>query len=221
MSELAVVPATGIQLLIDLEAAGACDEVSLTLTDPDMPYEQWEDLGRFLGSIDRRSRWYIGDWLNFGEALFGEAAAQAIEATTSDRYAEAERVTGLDHGTLMNVRSVCASIPKANRRKELGFWIHQEVAKLDVEEQPAWLQKAIDEGLTKMDLRAAIRESKNPATDDPPPADDEAGEPGPSVSEQIENAARLVWHQCQANSDGDFVVPASVMSQLAAALGEE
>lgn len=212
----------GVQLLIELEKEGKCDEVSLTLTDPDMTYDAWEALGRFLGSIDRRARWYIGDWLNFGEALYGEEAAQGVEATTADRYSQAERVTGLDHGTLMNIRSVCSKVPRRNRRPELGFWIHSEVAKLDVDEQPKWLDKAIKKSWTKNDLRDAVRTAKRGKDSEGDGAEDAlAAEPPLSLSDRIEAAARLVYGQSQNNSDGDFIVPASAMAQLREALGEE
>lgn len=211
-----------IQLILDLEAEGKADEVSLTLTDPDMPYDTWEALGRFLGSIDRRSRWYVGDWLNFGEAIYGEAAAQGVDDTTKTRYSEAERVTGLDHGTLMNIRSVCAKVARARRRTELGFWIHAEVAPLEPEEQVQWLQKAIDEGWTRSELRDAIKTAKAPALDpaDPEPDPAPTGE-GLSIGERIEAAARNVWQQSQSTSDGSFVVPPEPMAQLKAALGVE
>jgi hypothetical protein len=210
-----------IQLLLDLEANGEVDAVSLNLTDPDLPYETWEALGRFLGSLDRRSRWYLGDWLNFGEAVYGEAASQGVEATTAERYNEAERVTGLDHGTLMNVRSVCARVARSRRREELGFWIHAEVAPLDPEEQIAWLDRAVAEGWTRAELRDAIRESKNPTPagdGDPPSA---PGEPVLSISERIELAARRVYHQAQATAAGQVLVPAEPWAQLREALGEE
>lgn len=213
--------AAAIQLLLDLEQAGAVDEVSLNLTDPDLPYQRWEDLGRFLGSIDKRSRWYIGDWLNFGEAVYGESAAQGVEATTSERYSEAERVTGLDHGTLMNIRSVCAKVPRENRRKDLGFWIHSEVAKLDAAEQPRWLDAAIENGWSKTDLRDAIRAEKNP----PAEADSDGGGEGapaaPTASEKIEEAANVVVDAWSLNSDGEWVVPKEAGAQLLAALGRE
>lgn len=229
MSDLAVqevpdLPAErgAVQLLIDLEAAGAADEVSLVLTDPDMPYERWEDLGRFLGSIDKRSRWYIGDWLNFGEAVYGESAAQGVEATTSERYSEAERVTGLDHGTLMNIRSVCAKVPRENRRKDLGFWIHSEVAKLDAAEQPRWLDAAIENGWSKTDLRDAIRAEKNPPAEDDSDGDGEGGAPpAPTASEKIEEAANVVVDSWSLNSDGEWVVPKEAGAKLLAALGRE
>lgn len=211
-----------IQLLLDLEATGKADEVSLVLTDPELPYDTWEALGRFLGSVDRRARWYIGDWLNFGEAVYGEEAAQAVEATTAERYQEAERVTGLDHGTLMNIRSVCSKIARSRRRKELGFWIHVEVAPLEPDEQVHWLQQAIDNGWTKSELRQAIRDAKNPPVEDD--GDGGAGEgsfDGVTLAERLEQAARLVYRQAQSTSEGDYLVPAEPMAQLAAALGEK
>lgn len=211
-------------LLRSLEQEGNATAVALTITDPDLSYETWEALGRFFGSLDKRSRWYIGDWLILGEELFGEEAAQAIEDTQKTRYDEAERVTGLDHGTMMNVRSICKNVARDTRRKELGFWIHAEVAPLDAAEQSVWLERAIEHGWTRRELRDAITLAKNPPVDDD--ADDSPGEgddppPTLSISERIERAARLVYTQGQTTSTGDIIVPRQFWSQLAEALGEE
>lgn len=209
-----------MQILLSLEEAGAIDAVSLTLTDPDMPYERWEDLGRFFGGIDKRFRWYLGDWLIFGEAIYGEQHAQAVEATTQERYSLAERVTGLDHGTLMNIRSVCNRVLKPQRREELGFWIHAEVAPLEPQEQEQWLQAAIDNGWSRSDLRDAIRAASNqPPEDDPP--EPEGGGTYLSQSEAIAQAARTVYRTAQPTSNNEYLVPAESMAQLAVALGEE
>jgi hypothetical protein len=209
MSELAIPEQQQLfEILQTLEKAGAVDAVSLNLTDPDMPYERWEDLGRFLGGLGRRVNWYLGDWLNFGEMLYGQEASQAIDATTQQRYDEAERVTGLDHGTLMNIRSICGRIARERRRPELGFWIHAAVAPLDPEEQIEWLQRAIDESWTRAQLQDAIKDAKNPA-----PAEDDndggggGGGGGLTISERVEQAARLVWHQCQPTTDGSVPRP--------------
>lgn len=226
-----------IELLVALEKAGALDEVSLTLTDPTMVYDRWEDLGRFLGNIDRRSRWWVGDWMNFGEAVYGEQAAQGVDVTTKDRYNEAERVTGLDRQTLMNIRSVCGRVPKERRRKELGFWIHAEVAALEPDEQIWWLQHAITEGLSRQKLRQAIRASKGlpapeqtpePEAADPELAEGDGGDAGENVPESdyfrhVEHVAAVaqnIVQSWQPTSDGSYLVPADVAEQLVAALGE-
>lgn len=212
-----------IKTLIALEQAGALTPVSLDLSDPDMPYVRWESLGRFFGGVVRANLWWVGDWLIYGEAVFGEQAAQGVEATTKERYSEAERVTGFDHGTLMNIRSICARVTKPYRRKELGFWIHQEVASLDPAEQAEWLQKAIDTGLNQKTLREAIRQAKNPTDDDDADGDGDggAGKDGMSIGERVEEAARLVLKKATNDSHGDWIVPNTAMAQLRAALGEE
>lgn len=215
-----------IQLLLDLEVEGKADDVSLTLTDPDMTYDSWEALGRFLGKIDKRTRWYIGDWLNFGEAIFGHEAAQAIEATQKDRYSEIERVTGLDHATILNIQSLCRRVKRAQRREELGFWVHTPVSPLEPAEQELWLQRTIDAGWTRKELADAIKDANNPPTLDPASTNGnsghtEAAEPGLSRSERLEAAARLVYQQGQSTSEGTFVVPPEPWAQLASALGEE
>lgn len=210
-----------IQLLLDLEREGKADEVSLVITDVDLPYETWEALGRFLGSIDRRSRWYIGDWLNFGEAIYGQDASQGVEATQAERYSEAERVTGLDHGTLMNVASICGRVARSRRRSELGFWIHAEVAALEADEQVKWLEIAVEEGLKRNELRDRIREATRPPAPDPSEDPPEEGEPRMTRAEVIEQAARRVYHQGQPTSEGGALVPAEPWAALTAALGEE
>lgn len=208
-----------LELWQALEGAGAATPVSLELGP--MSYKRWEMVGKFLGAVGWRIDWYIGDWLNHGEALFGEESAQGIEATTAERYSEVERITGKSHGTLMNVRSICSKIAAPRRRSELPFWTQAEVAKLDADEQTIWLQRAVDEGWGRDELRAAIRADKNPPAADDAGGDEAPGPGGLSIGERIEAAARLVWQQAQNNSEGDWIVPASAMAQLRAALGEE
>lgn len=207
-----------LELVLELEKGGAIDTISLTLTDPEMTYDRWEALGKLLGRVDRASRWWIGDWLNFGEALYGEKSAQAIETTQADRYKETERVTGLDHGTLLNISSICRKVARSRRRPELGFWIHGEVSALEPQEQIHWLQRAVDESLTKSELRAAIKGDVEPE-EDPEPA--EGGTGNLTVAERLEQAARHVYHQWERAQDGSYIVPAEAAAQLIAALGEE
>lgn len=207
-----------VQLVLDLEKGGALTKVSLDLTDTKMPIDRWLALGRFLGDIDGSTRWWIGDWLIFGEGIYGEESAQGVD-DIHGRYDEAQRITGLDHGTLMNIRSICARIPRERRRPEVKFWIHAEVAALEPNEQKAWLTKAIKNGWNRAQLREAIREAKGGDPADPNPGNG-GGASRLSQSEQLHAAAHLVWVQAQKATDGSFVVPPEPMAQLAAALGE-
>ncbi len=199
------------------------------LTDPNLPLETWLRIGRMLGHIHRTSNWWIGDWIIKGEALYGEEAAQGVEASVSDRYNEAERITGLGHRTLMSIVYVCQSIARSRRRSELGFWIHKEVAKLDPDEQKRWLKEAVDNKWGTEEIVAALREAGIRSTNNSNAPSRKRGTPfhGPdgdwdamSDEERIESAARRVYHAWQKQSGG-YLIPLEVGAQLIAALGEE
>jgi hypothetical protein len=100
-------------------------------------------LAAMFGQLHRTSAWLIGDLLNYGEKVYGET------------YAQAETVTGLSRGTLMNYSSVCAHIPRSRRRENVPFSTHAEVAYLEPEEQEKWLEQAAVHGWTKSELRDA------------------------------------------------------------------
>jgi hypothetical protein len=221
--DLALAEKPVLQLVADLEEAGAMDAVSLTLdTKEPMPFDKWMAFGRFLGNVNRSARWWIGDWLIFGEDAFGQVAAQAVEATTAERYDEAERVTGLAHDTLLNIVRVCAGIPKGRRRPELSFSTHEPVVALEPDEQTHWLQRAIDEGWTRSELREEIRIAAGGTPRDPDGVTpDGSSGSGLTLAERVEAAARLVYHQGQPQRSGEVLVPGDAWQRLASALGEE
>lgn len=132
----------GLQLLADLEAAGAVTPTSLTLP-PDLPYDRYEALAAMFGMLHRTSAWLLGDLLNYGEKVYGET------------YAQAATVTGLSAHTLTNYASVCSHIPRSRRRATLPFSVHAEVAYLSPSEQEHWLKQAVEHRWTRQELRDA------------------------------------------------------------------
>ena len=129
-----------------LEAAGASvTPTSLTFSDPDLPWESFENLGRFLGVLKSASSFWVGDMLNAGETLYGE------------RYAQVEQVLGISHQTLLNLQSICRRVPKSMRRAEVTFSVHAEVAALEPNAQRHWLAEAARRGLSKAELRSEIQ----------------------------------------------------------------
>lgn len=136
---------TSTELLRKLEESGAITATALLLTDHHLPYDTFEALGAFLGKVNRSCSFWIGDWLNFGEAVYGEKMAQAAEAT------------GLAPQTLINRASVCRHIPPERRKASLAFGIHAEVAYLNPEERDSWLAKAEREQWTRARLREEMR----------------------------------------------------------------
>ena len=112
---------------------------------PALRYEDWIEQGRKLGLIGRSVGWWIGDWLMYGNAAYGE------------RYARAARVTGYDVQTLMNMVYVASRVETSRRRENLSWSHHAEVAALTPEEQDRWLDRAEIDRLSVRCLRDAIR----------------------------------------------------------------
>lgn len=205
--------------------AGSIDMCGLSLTDPDMPYEDWETLGRMFGNVRRWANWAIGDWFIFGEAIYGHESAQATESTRSERFDVLNRVTGLAPATLANYASLCGRIPRNIRRVELDFSVHEPVAALERSEQIFWLQEAVDKSYSREELREAIKESKKVTAGDGEgddgESDPEAAEKPRSIAQRVEDAARLVYNSGQTTSEGGALVPADAWHELAEALGED
>jgi hypothetical protein len=148
MSEIVPAPSHGIQLLAELEKAGAITNTALVLP-PDISYEKCEALAAMLGQLHRTSQWLLGDLLNHIERVYGETYAQAAEAT------------GLTKGALMNYTWVCSKIPRSRRRPRVPFSTHMEVAALEPSEQERWLKEAENKHWTKEELRIARKSEDN------------------------------------------------------------
>ena len=110
-----------------------------------MDFEKWESIGKTLRRVQGCVMWWIGDWVRWGEAQYGEKYSQALDETD---YA---------YGTIANSVWVCGQIEASRRREELSFGHHQEVAKLEAGLQNSWLKMAVDEKWSVKDLRAAMK----------------------------------------------------------------
>ena len=82
----------------------------------DMTFEQWSEIGKFLFDLRDASQWALGDWLNFGEAKWGEKYVQAL----NERRAS--------YQTLRNVSSVCRAYALPERVASVSFSHHALVA---------------------------------------------------------------------------------------------
>jgi hypothetical protein len=125
--------------------------------------EEWIRLGMRLGSIGRGAAWWIGDWVNYGNAKFGE------------KYSRAARVTGYDVQSLMNMAYVSSRFQVSRRREMLSWSHHAEVAALSTQEQERWLDLAERERLSVHGLRDRLRVARTQAQsalDNPQPQPD-------------------------------------------------
>ncbi|HEX2133531.1 MAG TPA: hypothetical protein VHH15_18455 [Actinophytocola sp.] len=111
----------------------------------DLDCAQWIMHGERLGSIGRGIAWWIGDWVNYGNAKFGE------------KYTRAARITGYDAQTLMNMAYVAARFPPHRRRAALSWSHHAEVSALDTADQDDLLAHAERTKLSVRGLRDEVR----------------------------------------------------------------
>lgn len=138
----------------DANRAGMPHALSQALTRTSwLPREEvglsdWIDHGRRLGVIGHCVGWWIGDWLRYGNMQFGQ------------RYARASRITGYDAQTLMNMVYVATAYDVSERRTELSFSHHAELAALPAAERERWFDMAETERLSVRCLRDELRRSR-------------------------------------------------------------
>jgi hypothetical protein len=122
------------------------------VTQGNVPLGDWVLHGRRLGAIGRNAGWWIGDWLRYGNAKYGE------------RYARASRITGYDTQTLMNMVYVASRFERSRRRAGLSWSHHAEVAALPQEEQEQWLTRVETDRLSVRCLRDELRRERRAIT---------------------------------------------------------
>jgi hypothetical protein len=196
-------------LLAELEANGALTDTGLRLLDDQMPRERWEAVGVMLGRARTITNFAIGDWLNFGEAIYGET------------YAQGMHVTGLSYDTLVRYASVCRNVLPNRRRPELTFSHHAEVAYLPPADQKKWLGRAVREKLSSAELRSLLREQR--ALDGDTSGGASGSENGNGVVDfPLLDAARELCDQAvESEVLGFMLVPVPVFRKLARAIGQD
>ncbi len=115
------------------------------IPNADIGLDEWSAVGRRLGEIGRCSQWWLGDWINYGNARFGE------------RYSRAVKLTGYDVQSLMNMVYVASRFEIYRRRENLSWSHHSTLASLDLDSQEYWLTRAGADRLSVADLRVELR----------------------------------------------------------------
>lgn len=134
---------------------------ALTLPEG-LDFEAWAEIGRSLLAATEAVAWWVGDWMRYGERVYGAQYSAAIEGLG----------LRLEPGTLADYQWVAGHVAPDRRRSELSWRHHREVAALEPEAQIAWLNTAAEGGWSSRELAAAVRrDTDGPAPADPAPAD--------------------------------------------------
>ncbi len=113
----------------------------------EIEFADWEKIGLHLGALRDLTSWCLGDWINVGEALYGELVAQGVE------------VTGRSKVTLLEYARVARQVPHSRRCAGLSFSHHQLVAGKEASEQDEWLNRAEANRWSIEEMRGALRDS--------------------------------------------------------------
>ena len=134
-----------------LKTSGSCTVTENSLEfDPSCTWEQWcakgKELHTFIKVMDRHFRWWLGDWINYGQQRFAEKYTQALEM---EMYSI---------GSLRNASWVCRHVPIENRMIDanISFEHHYAVAAMPPEKQKDWLDASIRNKWTVRQLRCAL-----------------------------------------------------------------
>lgn len=111
----------------------------------ELSFEEWDLLGQKLAPLGKSIGFIIGDWINYGEARYGEMYEQALKRT------------GMAYNTLANFAYVARKIESSLRNENLDFTQHYVVAKLKTDdEKQHWLNMAEKHNLSIRRLRKSI-----------------------------------------------------------------
>ena len=126
-----------------------------------LSFDEWEAIGTKLQAASAAVHWWLGDWWAFGDAKYGERAAQAMDPEFPWAFQ-----------TCRDAAWVSRAIETSRRRDVLSWSHHREVAALEPKDQDHLLDQAIAEDWSRSELRRAVhrfRANYRPVS--PPPLD--------------------------------------------------
>lgn len=134
----------------EVGVAPAYNETSLELPES-LSVEEWASIGKTLGHMYRGNRWWLSDWINYGERTYD-----------GDMFNQYVDICGLKPSTLSTIAWVGREVEPSRRREEsstgLTFSHHREVAPLAPAVGDELLDKAESEGWSQKRLRDEIKE---------------------------------------------------------------
>lgn len=132
------------------------------LIDENLTPEAASTVFACLEHITGCSNWLWGDALAFAQRQWGNQYV-------ASKYKAASEATALAIPTLKLAKFTAERIPMHRRRRELTFTHHTEIAQAfgKESEQDRWLDRAVAENMTAVQLRKSIRLSKQEIFEEP------------------------------------------------------
>jgi hypothetical protein len=152
--------------------------VGLRITS-ELSFEEWSELATAIGQAARSIAFIVGDWLVYGQSLFGTDGFPD-KRVDSASYQLAIAATGLDLSTLQNYAYVARSIPYSLRTERLSWEHHRLVAKLPDDGKRDWIEACVAEEeagrrMTTRRLRKSLNLGRIATAEDLEPQDADKG----------------------------------------------
>lgn len=110
----------------------------------ELSFEEWSELATHIGRAARSVAFIVGDWLVYGQSLFGTDGFPDKQVDPAS-YEVAIVATGLDRSTLQNYAYVSRSIPYSLRSERLSWEHHRVLAKLPEPDIREWIDACLAE----------------------------------------------------------------------------
>ena len=94
--------------------------------------DQWMLLAPFLQRTSHAWRWWVGDWLAYGD-----------QQRWGEKYDQAMAIFDLDYQVLADCKWVSSQVPIFLRERKLSWTHHKMVAKFDHAQQREWLSACL------------------------------------------------------------------------------
>ena len=112
--------------------------------DAELTRDEWAELANSIGQAARSLGFIIGDWLVYGQGLFGVDGFPDKKVDDAS-YELARAATGLDRSTLQTYAYVSRSVPYSVRTERLSWEHHRLLAKLPEDKQAGWIDACVGE----------------------------------------------------------------------------
>ena len=136
-----------MSMQLQLPSSSKLTEVAMLLPG-NLTLEEWKSLGRELGRANGSMKWWVGDWMLFGDLAFKVS------------YEDAMELTGYSYSTVVKACWLVRRMPPERRRPALSWYHHSLVGTLEVEQQDEWLQRAEEGKWNTRRLDEEIRASQ-------------------------------------------------------------
>jgi hypothetical protein len=117
--------------------------IGLQISD-NLSVEEWQELATSIGEAASSIAFIIGDWLVYGQNLFG-TEGDPDRKVDHPSYQLALKATGLDLSTLQNYAYVSRNVPYSVRTERLSWEHHRLMAKLPEADIKDWIEACVAE----------------------------------------------------------------------------